>query len=122
MRAGAAATADRVIRVGDHTIIVSELSVAEVRSWFVDLDSNQARDPLQALVFEDCGLDDLARMCDMPVEQLEEFTPSELAGVLQAARELNPFFFRVRRALNAATRQLVQAATWSTESIDTSSG
>jgi len=101
-----------------------------VRSWFVDLDSNQARDPLQAMVFyplqamvfEDCGLDDLARMCDMPVEQLEEFTPSELAGVLQAARELNPFFFRVRTALNAATRHLVQAATWSSESIDTSSG
>jgi hypothetical protein len=102
--------AEIAITVGTETVVVHELTVAEVRSWFIALDGNTERDALDALVFEDCGLDDLARMTDHAADELASFTPSQLEPVLQAARELNPFFFRVRAALAAATSQLLAAA------------
>lgn len=116
------AGAVRAVTAGPLVVEVRELTFVEVREWFVALDSNQDRDVLHALAFEDCGLDDLARMCNVPAEALEQCTPSELRPVVQAARALNPFFFRVRASISAASRQLLAAATWSTASTETPPG
>lgn len=89
-------------------VVVRELTVSEVRSWLVEAESGAPVDPLRALVFDDCSLDDLARMSDAPAEALEQFTAGELATLHDAAKGLNPHFFRVRAALTRVA-QLIEA-------------
>lgn len=99
-----AATAE--ITLGEHTVTVRELSVAEVRNWVVEAESGAEVDPLRTLVFEDCSLDDLARMCDLPAEAMEAFGPLELAPLRDKCKRLNPHFFRVREALINVSRSI----------------
>jgi len=107
------ACAQQEVTVGDRVFTVRELSFADVRAWFVDLDAQLAagtpRDPLHAMAFDDCGLDDLARLCDVPVTDLEPYPVQALHPVLAAARALNPFFFRVRSELTRHTSALLAA-------------
>ena len=104
--------ATRVIDLPGATVTAMELTVAEVRCWLVEAESGAAVDPLRAMVFEDCSLDDLARMTDADAEMLEGFTASELAPLYDAAKALNPHFFRVRAALTRVAR-LIEAETGS---------
>ncbi len=89
-----------------HKVVVRELTVAEVRDWINDSQTAGYRDPIQALALPDLGLDELARMTDRSAGELEAFAPSELQHLADAARELNPFFFRLRAALQWATGKL----------------
>lgn len=95
-----------------HAVLVTvrELTVAEVRAWVTESAASTFRDPVQAMVWDDLGLDELARMCDVGSSELEAFSPSELAPVLEAARSLNPAFFRLRAALQWAARRTVPEA------------
>lgn len=100
--------ASRAIDLPGLSVSVRELTVAEVRAWLVEAEAGAAVDPLRAMVFDDCSLDDLARMSDVPAETLEQFTTSELAPLHDAAKALNPHFFRVRAALIRVAR-LIEA-------------
>ena len=100
----------RSVTVGERPVVVRELTVAEVRDWTVDVETGCAVDALRALVLDDCGLDDLARMSDATAASLEDYAPSELAGLVAAARELNPHFFRVRAALGGVARMMLAEA------------
>lgn len=106
---------DESIRV----VEVKELTVGEVRAWVTETAATTWRDPIQATVWEDVGLDELARMTDASAEDLESFTPSELEPVIEAARKLNPSFFRLRAALHWAARQTAPAVS-PTESTEPS--
>ncbi len=88
-------------------VVVRELTVAEVRSAL--LTDESVGDPLQALVFDGFGLGDLLMQCDASAADLERCTPGELAPLVTACQELNPFFFRVRQAI-ARSAKAVQAA------------
>lgn len=107
------ACAQQEIAVGDRIFTVRELSVADVRAWFVEIDAQFAlgtpRDPLHAMAFDDCGLDDLAHLCDVPVTELEQYSVRALHPVLDVARALNPLFFSVRKELTRHTRVLLEA-------------
>ncbi len=87
-----------------RVVEVRELTVGEVRAWVTETAASTWRDPIQATVWDDVGLDELARMTDATAEDLEPFTPGELQPVLDAARKLNPSFFRLRAALSWAAR------------------
>ena len=77
---------------GDGVVVtVRELTVAEVRSAL--LTDEAIGDPLQSLVFDGFGLGDLLAQCDASAADLERFTPSELAPLVEACKDLNPFFF-----------------------------
>ena len=77
---------------GDGVVVtVRELTVAEVRSAL--LTDEAIGDPLQSLVFDGFGLGDLLAQCDASAADLERFTPSELAPLVDACKDLNPFFF-----------------------------
>lgn len=91
--------ATRLINLPGLPVTVRELTVAEVRSWLVEAESGAPVDPLRAMVFDDCSLDDMARMVDVAAAALEQFTNSELEPLRDACRALNPHFFRVRAAL-----------------------
>jgi hypothetical protein len=98
------------VPIGSESIEVRELTVAEVRAWMSEIEAIPQRDALHALALEDCGIDDLARMCNVSTHQLEAFSPSQLAPVVAAAKELNPHFFRVRAALNSVARTMMAQA------------
>ena len=103
------AAATQVVQVGEQTITARELTFSEVRAWLVEATASTQRDPVQALAFPGLGLDELSRMCDAPVEVLETFAASELTPLVDAARSLNPPFFRVRRLLMAHIDRLSAA-------------
>lgn len=96
--------ATRLIELPGLPVTVRELTVAEVRAWLVEAEAGAPVDPLRAMVFDDCSLDDLARMADVSAARLESFTAGELAPLHEAARALNPHFFRVRAALTRVAR------------------
>lgn len=98
--------ASEQITIGDRAVTVSELSVAKVRNWVVESEAGAAVDPLRAFVFDDCSLDDLARMCDMTAEDMEQFGPLELAPLRDKCKAFNPHFFRVREALTGVSRAI----------------
>ena len=102
--------ATRPVPVGKLTVNVLELSFTEVRNWMVECESGATTDPLHALAFDDCGLDDIARMCDVSVAALEAYTPTELADLVAACKALNPHFFRVRAALSGVARMMLEEA------------
>ena len=79
------------IQIGERTVTVRELTVREVRDWLTSLEKGSATvDAGGEFVWEDCSLQDLARMSDCPVEAFDDFAPSDLAPLKQAARDLNP--------------------------------
>lgn len=88
-------------------VVVRELTVAEVRNAL--LTDEAIGDPLQSLVFDGFGLGDLLAQCDASAADLERFTPSELAPLVDACRELNPFFFRVRAVLARSASEVLAA-------------
>ncbi len=96
----------RVVELPGLTVTVRELTVAEVRAWVAEQEAGATVDPLRALVFDDCGLDDLARMSDASGEALEAFGRSELDRVRDACKALNPHFFKVRATLTEIARHL----------------
>lgn len=92
--------------VADRPVTVRELSVTEVRNWVAEQEGGAQGDPIRAFVFEDCSLDDLARMCGMPAAAMEAYGPSDLADLHEKCRALNPHFFRVREALISVSRAI----------------
>jgi hypothetical protein len=102
--------ATSVVELPDLLVTVRELTVAEVRDWVAELEAGAKVDPLRSLVFGDCGLDDLARMCDVSAGSLERFGNSDLEPLRDACKALNPHFFRVRAALAGVARGILAEA------------
>lgn len=94
------------VLVGERTVTVRELTVAEVRSWIAEHEAGAVVDPLRAFVLDDCTLDDLARMSDITADDMERHTVGELLALRDKARALNPHFFKVREALVSVSRQI----------------
>ena len=102
--------ATRQVQIGERTITVRELTFAEVRDWLVETEAGADQDPLHALALDDCGLADLTRMCDASAAEFESCTPSDIAPLVDAAKKLNPHFFRVRAALSGVARLMLSEA------------
>ena len=94
--------AQEAVPLGDLSVTVIEMTVAEVRAKL--LTAAATADPLQQLVFDGFGLDDLLLMCDARPDDLEALAPSELQPLVAVCQKLNPHFFRVRAALTATAR------------------
>ena len=90
-------TARVEVQVGERTVIVRELTVAEVRAWVAEHEAGVPVDPLRALVFDDCSLDDLARLCDLPVEEMEQHTVADLTPLRDKAKARQGAAFDLRR-------------------------
>jgi hypothetical protein len=100
----------RTALVGDRSVEVRELTVAEVRNWMVDVETGASEDPMHALALEECSLSDLARMSNMTASDMEAHGPSELADLLAKCKQINPHFFRVRAALSGVARMMLKEA------------
>lgn len=101
--------ASRQVQIGSLAVTVRELTVGEVRDWLASVESGQTLvDAAGEYVFEDASVQELARMCDLPVSGFDAFTPSEIEPIRQAARDLNPHFFDLRAAVAAAQKSIVR--------------
>jgi hypothetical protein len=103
------ASARQPVKIGDQTILARELTFAEVRAWVAEVAATPQRDPVHALAFPGLGLDELAKMCDSPVEILESFTAGELQPLVDVVKSLNAPFFRVRSILMAHVDRISSA-------------
>jgi hypothetical protein len=100
--------ATRTIQLGARAVTVRELTVADVRELLIT--SPRQADPLHALAFDEFGLQDLSCQCDATPDDLEQFAPSDLQPLVDACRDLNPHFFRVRAALSGVARLMLAEA------------
>lgn len=87
-------------------VTVKELTVGEVRDWLVKTQNDTSGDPLHALALDECNLADLSEMCDIEVQDLEAYAPSDLAELIATCKSLNPHFFRLRAALASVARAI----------------
>ena len=104
-----AATRTVIIGAGEslRDVVVREITVGEVRDWLIDVESgNGQADLVTGTVWPDFGLDDLARMCNASVADLEAYIPSERETLVVACKELNPHFFRPRAAVAKVARAM----------------
>lgn len=98
--------ATKVVELAGVKVTVRELTVAEVRTWLAEIEAGVAVDPLGSMVFDDCSLDDLARMSDVTAAGMEALTYGELLPLRDACKALNPHFFRVRAAVQKVARAI----------------
>lgn len=102
-------SATKQVDIDGRIVTIKELTVGQVRDWLVEIESGKhAIDVAGEFLFEDCSVDDLVRMSDMPREAFDALAPSQIAPIREAARALNPGFFRVRAAVAAAQASIVR--------------
>ena len=90
----------KTIEVAGVTVIVRELTVAEIRSALKmeesDGKTSANTDAVDMFLFEDISLPDICRMTDLTLEKMAEYKPSELRQAAEACREVNADFFALR--------------------------
>jgi hypothetical protein len=89
----------KTVTVGQRAVEVRELTVADIRAWLKSLEAEPAMDVLDATLFEEFSLADLARMTDLSAAEMEAMAPSELRQVQAACAEVNADFFGMRARL-----------------------
>lgn len=105
----------REVEVCDITVIVKELTVAEIRAWLSEpAPSNEDReiDLLTDLMnFEGIGMDEIHRFTDLKKDIVEQLPPSAISKIAAVIKELNTVFFnqyvpalnKLRERLDTAT-------------------
>lgn len=96
------------VDLGDGRIVtVRELTVAEIRAWLLEGERPKATDPdvaevMAALYHPEVIMQDLARMTDAKVADMDDWTYSQFAKVLEVCKRLNPPFFSLLKGMIAA--------------------
>lgn len=93
------------------TVTVRELTVGEIRAWLAEAEqaSEAGVDVIGGLLLADCALDDVARMSDLSVDEMDSLAPSALGKIKEAAMALNTDFFGLRQRITEAARALATA-------------
>lgn len=99
------------IKADDRLITVRELTVGEIRAWLASAEAQDDAgvDVVGALLFEQVTLDDLARMCDVSVDEMNALPLSVINQVKAAAEALNADFFALRGRIIQAAKALAVA-------------
>lgn len=98
------------VDVAGRTVTVREMTVTEVRDWVSAAERGVIpADAAGHAAFDDCGIYDIAIMCDADYEWLAGQVPSDLEPLAAACRKANPHFFRVRAVMQAAHVAQVRA-------------
>jgi hypothetical protein len=101
------------VEIGDgKTVTVRELTVGEIRTWLAEAEAKSAEgiDLIGALLMGEVALDDLARMTDITVAEMDGLSQSALNTILEAARTLNPNFFGLMTRVMAAAKQVTASS------------
>lgn len=84
-----------MIELNGGPVAVKELTVGEIRAWLRDT-SQASADLIDALLVDEVSISDLMRMTDLTAERMDELRPSDLNRLRDAAKEVNPDFFKLR--------------------------
>lgn len=85
----------RQVFTDNTSYTIRELTIADVKKWLESFRIGSECDLVDELAADGVALPDLALMCDIPVANFDCLTARELQAVVDAAREVNPHFFRV---------------------------
>lgn len=83
----------RTVDFPSRTIVVREMTVAEIRAWIIDLETGIQPDEFLSLLNAGFSLADLPRLTDATAAQIEALRPSELERLVSIAKALNPDLF-----------------------------
>ena len=98
----------KTIEVGDQAVHVKEITVAELRQWWAEVQAGAGGgDAVDGALFADLSLTDLARMTSLTSEVIDTLAPSEIRLVIDACREVNPDFFAMQERLANIGRSLL---------------
>lgn len=91
----------KTLTLGERSVEVRELVVADIRAWLAGLETAQAdqTDILDATLFDEFSLADLVRMTSLTTADMEALSPSELRQVFDAVKAVNADFFAMRARL-----------------------
>jgi hypothetical protein len=91
----------REVEVDGQVIIAHEVTVAEMRQCLLDMRKAEHFNVLDALLFREheVSIKDLVLMSTATRAFIEGATATELAKLVAAVKEVNPFFFQFRQAL-----------------------
>ncbi len=87
---------NRELQFGELTVIVKELTVAEVRMWLNEPAKSEAPefDTLTGLMsFDGIGMEEIHRFTDLKKEMVENLPPSCLKQIATVIKEINSVFF-----------------------------
>jgi hypothetical protein len=92
----------REVEVSGQIIVAHEITVAEMRQWLVGMQTAASFNVLDATLFRDyeVSINDLVLMSSATRSFIEATTATELAKLVAAVKEVNPFFFQFRQVLN----------------------
>ena len=97
------------VEVDGRVADVRELSIAEIRTWFNDWISfgkqiqsgTKEVDALGELLFQGIALRELGYMTNLSAQQIESLSPSAMAKLIEAIKEVNPDWYQVRTMMKA---------------------
>lgn len=91
-------------------VVVRELTVGEVRDWLAEVECGAVTvDIVSGSVWQDLSLDDLPRMCDATLAELDAYAPSELETLVTACKEINRHFFLPRAEVARVMKEIAAA-------------
>jgi hypothetical protein len=96
----------REVEVDGQIIVAHEITVAEMRQWLLDMRKAENFDVLDAVLFRDhaVSIKDLVLMSSATRAFIEGSTATELVKLVTAIKEVNPFFFQFRQALDTLSQ------------------
>lgn len=102
----------KTFQTNAKTITVHEMTTAELRTWWNGIAAPGGPcDIASEYAVPGISLGDLAMLCHCEVADFDDLTASELAPIAEAARELNPHFFRLRESLAEASARVLELLT-----------
>lgn len=104
---------ERAIDLAGRTVTVREMTVGEVRAWMADIATprpTESVDLVAEMLIPGVSLADIRRMSDADDAALDAATPSEIAGLVSACKEINQDFFTMRAAVLAAALAVTSGA------------
>lgn len=100
------------ITINGKTVEICELTVNQQREWLKGRSEREDKamvngfDPVDWFLFEETSLWDIAFVTNLTEDDLGEARPSEIDGVVEKMREVNPHFFAMRARVKSMTENL----------------
>lgn len=94
------------INVAGRRVKVKELTLGEIRAWLGSRETEKEPDLIGAMLLEDVHVADLAQFCDLPPDQFDALTQSELIALRDLAKRLNPSFFGLLARMESLAKKM----------------
>ena len=100
----------RELKIGERTITVNELTVAQVDALFSGFDAERPAHKAELLMESALPIEAVQMATGMTAEQLSgDICPSELAEIWQAVAEVNDFLSRLLDRMAQAGKEILAA-------------